>query len=71
MNNYYGAFNNNNNYYRRLEGLFPWSFFSSLIIATILSVKTARILSMGSMKPRCVHLGIVVRAWLNPNFCRM
>ena len=44
---------------------------SSRTTAIIRSIRTANTLSNGSIKPRCIHLGIVVRACENPSFCRM
>ena len=51
---------------------FAWLFDSLARWAAMVRDKTSeRILSKGSMAPRCTHLGIVVRACEKPNLCRM
>ena len=44
---------------------------SSATTTMALRTMTERILSKGSMKPLCIHLGIVVLAWEKPSFWRM
>lgn len=46
-------------------------FWSSRTIDSNCSMSRVCTLSSGSIKPRCNHLGIVVRAWLKPNLFKM
>lgn len=49
---------------------FSVSLFSlKLTISLLTSIE--RILSEGSMNPRCIHLGMVTRAWEKPSLDRM